>query len=581
MTPRAAPRRVGAFTAIARRDRARAARRDDDSRRARDAPARGVRARSRAPTSSQLARARRSCRRGPRVIVANHVSYLDPIAIARGAAVRPIAKGEVAGWPIVGAAARELGVIFVERDDPWSRVARAAPCARGAARRRAGAELPRGHDHRRHAAAAVPARHASASRASPACRSCPVALRCAPALAWYGDATFCRTTCAPARPRALEIALAIGAPIDPRGPRAGRGDRRARPSPDRAHAARPLEVPCSSHPPSSICATARPRSSGCRRRVTWRTPTRRARRAARRRHDVSARRAVRAVSRAPHESRSSRAITRSTASTCSRAALRRRRQRRVPAVRSRGDARGGRSRDRADRDAPARRRSSSAAITRSPRRSCARWRRAHGPLAVVHVDAHLDTSGPETWGDDAPPRHADPPRARRAAGSRPARSRRSASAARGAAPTTSRPRAPPRRADREPRRRRRRAALPRSCRELRERFGDAPALRHDRRRRARSGVRARHRHAGARRPDLARGARPRARARRARRRRHGRRRDRAARSTTPTSPVTSARTCCSRASRCWRCARDRRDVRRRAVGHRPRRADRVFRAVRA
>lgn len=34
----------------------------------------------------------------------------------------------------------------------------------------------------------------------------------------------------------------------------------------------------------------------------------------------------------------------------------------------------------------------------------------HGPLAVVHVDAHLDTSGPEVWGDDwhhgTPIRHA-------------------------------------------------------------------------------------------------------------------------------------------------------------------------------
>jgi agmatinase len=34
----------------------------------------------------------------------------------------------------------------------------------------------------------------------------------------------------------------------------------------------------------------------------------------------------------------------------------------------------------------------------------------HGPLAVVHVDAHLDTSGPETWGDEfhhgTPLRHA-------------------------------------------------------------------------------------------------------------------------------------------------------------------------------
>jgi agmatinase len=36
--------------------------------------------------------------------------------------------------------------------------------------------------------------------------------------------------------------------------------------------------------------------------------------------------------------------------------------------------------------------------------------RRHGPLAVVHVDAHLDTSGPETWGErfhhGTPFRHA-------------------------------------------------------------------------------------------------------------------------------------------------------------------------------
>jgi agmatinase len=35
---------------------------------------------------------------------------------------------------------------------------------------------------------------------------------------------------------------------------------------------------------------------------------------------------------------------------------------------------------------------------------------AHGPVAVLHIDAHLDTSGPETWGDDhhhgTPIRHA-------------------------------------------------------------------------------------------------------------------------------------------------------------------------------
>jgi agmatinase len=37
-------------------------------------------------------------------------------------------------------------------------------------------------------------------------------------------------------------------------------------------------------------------------------------------------------------------------------------------------------------------------------------RAVHGPLAIVHVDAHLDTSGPDTWGDahhhGTPMRHA-------------------------------------------------------------------------------------------------------------------------------------------------------------------------------
>lgn len=37
-------------------------------------------------------------------------------------------------------------------------------------------------------------------------------------------------------------------------------------------------------------------------------------------------------------------------------------------------------------------------------------RDVHGPLAIVHVDAHLDTSGPDTWGDawhhGTPMRHA-------------------------------------------------------------------------------------------------------------------------------------------------------------------------------
>jgi len=60
---------------------------------------------------------------GPALLVANHVSYLDPIAILSQCAAIPIAKGDVAGWPIIGAVGRGLGVVFVQRDRPAKRVA--------------------------------------------------------------------------------------------------------------------------------------------------------------------------------------------------------------------------------------------------------------------------------------------------------------------------------------------------------------------------------------------------------------------------------------------------------------------------
>lgn len=60
--------------------------------------------------------------RGPALIIANHVSYLDPVAILPMCPAVPIAKGEVAGWPIVGPIAGSLGTMFVKRSDPHARV---------------------------------------------------------------------------------------------------------------------------------------------------------------------------------------------------------------------------------------------------------------------------------------------------------------------------------------------------------------------------------------------------------------------------------------------------------------------------
>ncbi|MFN0250663.1 MAG: lysophospholipid acyltransferase family protein [Kofleriaceae bacterium] len=56
------------------------------------------------------------------LVIANHVSYLDPLAIIPMCPALPVAKGEVSGWPIVGPIGAALGTVFVRRDDPTARV---------------------------------------------------------------------------------------------------------------------------------------------------------------------------------------------------------------------------------------------------------------------------------------------------------------------------------------------------------------------------------------------------------------------------------------------------------------------------
>ncbi|MGB5193547.1 MAG: lysophospholipid acyltransferase family protein [Polyangiales bacterium] len=53
--------------------------------------------------------------RGPAVIAANHLSYLDPIAIGQTLPVGAVAKSEIMRWPGVGQAAEDLGIVFVRR----------------------------------------------------------------------------------------------------------------------------------------------------------------------------------------------------------------------------------------------------------------------------------------------------------------------------------------------------------------------------------------------------------------------------------------------------------------------------------
>lgn len=56
----------------------------------------------------------------PAILIANHVSYVDAPVLASLAPCTVIAKGEVRRWPILGAGAAALGVLFVERGDAHS-----------------------------------------------------------------------------------------------------------------------------------------------------------------------------------------------------------------------------------------------------------------------------------------------------------------------------------------------------------------------------------------------------------------------------------------------------------------------------
>ncbi|HEU4578021.1 MAG TPA: lysophospholipid acyltransferase family protein [Polyangiaceae bacterium] len=57
---------------------------------------------------------------GPAIFVSNHLGYIDPIAICSLVPCAPVAKEEVADWPVVGQLCRRLNVIFVRRSDPAS-----------------------------------------------------------------------------------------------------------------------------------------------------------------------------------------------------------------------------------------------------------------------------------------------------------------------------------------------------------------------------------------------------------------------------------------------------------------------------
>ena len=150
----------------------------------------------------------------PVVIVANHISYLDPIAIAAMLPCAPIAKSEVASWPVIGTAASELGVIFVKRDSMASRV---SALRTALATLRAGVPVvnfPEGTT--TNGTQLLPFQRGIFGLARLAgVQILPVAVRCARELAWHGNAPFVPHYMSMARLPAPELRLDLGQPIDP------------------------------------------------------------------------------------------------------------------------------------------------------------------------------------------------------------------------------------------------------------------------------------------------------------------------------------------------------------------------------
>jgi 1-acyl-sn-glycerol-3-phosphate acyltransferase len=154
--------------------------------------------------------------RGPALLVANHLSYLDPLLVASQLPCVPVSKVELASWPLLGPVARRLGVIFVDRRSPGSR---------GAVLRQAEEVLRRGgqvlnfpEGTTSDGTSVLPFRKGLFGVAQ--ALDVPVvavALRYRPRwLAWIGDATFVPHALRVAATERSSARLTFGEPLPPR-----------------------------------------------------------------------------------------------------------------------------------------------------------------------------------------------------------------------------------------------------------------------------------------------------------------------------------------------------------------------------
>ena len=162
--------------------------------------------------------------KAPSLVVANHVSWTDIIALA---SLRPfvfLAKSEVADWPVLGVLARLQGTVFVQRGSRKD-VARVNDALAGVLR--AGCDLvvfPEATSSDGTRVLPFNAAHfAPLVALDPAPTLAPVALRYVNRagenidVGWYGDMTFLPHLWSLMRRGGADCRIAFGEGIDPRG----------------------------------------------------------------------------------------------------------------------------------------------------------------------------------------------------------------------------------------------------------------------------------------------------------------------------------------------------------------------------
>ena len=153
--------------------------------------------------------------RTPALIVANHISYLDPLAILPLCPAAPLAKAEVEAWPIVGSIGAALGVIFVRREEVGARAAVLRKMQRLLESGVSVLNFPEGTTHRDHVGPFFRGSFGAAQRAH--VPVVPVAIRYRdPALAWCDGATFLPHYVQMAGRERVEVELVFGKPLSAR-----------------------------------------------------------------------------------------------------------------------------------------------------------------------------------------------------------------------------------------------------------------------------------------------------------------------------------------------------------------------------